>query len=96
MSFFLVILITSLATYLLRFVPLALLRKPLSEPHVVAFIEYLPYSLLAAMVVPGILSSTGTQLSAICGTAVALGAAIAGFSLPIVVALASAAALVIG
>lgn len=95
MNVFLVILITSVATYLLRFVPLALLRKPLREPHVVAFIEYLPYSLLAAMVAPGIISSTGTQLSAICGTVVALAAAVAGFSLPVVVALASAAALIL-
>lgn len=89
MSIFLLILATSIATYILRIVPLALLRKPLREPHVVAFIEYLPYAILTAMVVPGIFGSTGSLTSAIAGTVVALALALMNRSLPIVVAAAA-------
>lgn len=92
MSLFLLIVATSIATYILRIVPLALLRKPLREPRVVAFIEYLPYAILTAMVVPGIFGSTGSTASAAVGAAVALALALMNRSLPIVVAAAALAA----
>lgn len=92
MSVFLLILATSLATYVLRIVPLALLRKPLRDPRLVAFIEYLPYAILTAMVVPGIFGSTGSMPSAIAGTVAALALALMNKSLPIVVAVAAVAA----
>jgi len=85
----------ALATYALRVVPLALLRRPLREPHLVAFIGYLPYAILAAMVVPGVLGSTGDLASALVGTAVALLLALLGRSLPVVAAAAAAAALLV-
>ena len=45
------------ASYALRVIPLALLRRPLRNPRLVAFIERLPYAILAAMVVPDVFSS---------------------------------------
>ena len=48
------ILAVGLASYILRAVPLALLRRPLKNPRLVAFIERLPYAILAAMVVPDV------------------------------------------
>ena len=86
------ILAVALATYLLRVVPLALLRRPIREPHVVAFIEYLPYAILTAMVLPGIFSATGDALSSWAGFAVALAFGLCGRSLPVVALAATAAA----
>ena len=81
-------------TYALRAVPLALLRRPLREPHLVAFIGFLPYAILAAMIVPGVLDATGGHRpSALAGAAVALVLALLRRSLPVVAAGAAAAAL---
>ena len=88
------ILAVGLASYILRAVPLALLRKPLKNPRLVAFIERLPYAILAAMVVPDVFSSTGdTTSSSLCFVA-ALSLALFGRSLPVVAAAAAAVALV--
>jgi branched-subunit amino acid transport protein len=83
------------ASYALRAIPLALLRRPLRDRRLVAFIERLPYALLAAMVVPDVFSSTGDPLSATIGFAVALVLALLGRSLPLVAAAATAAAIAV-
>lgn len=86
------ILAVAAATYLLRAVPLALLRRPMRNPRAVAFIGYLPYAILAAMVVPGIFSGAGSPAASWTGAAVALALAVWGRSLPVVAAAAAAAA----
>jgi branched-subunit amino acid transport protein len=86
------ILAVAAATYLLRAVPLALLRRPLENPRAVAFIGFLPYAILSAMVVPGIFSGAGSRPASLAGAAVAFALAIWGRSLPVVAALAAAAA----
>ncbi len=86
------ILSVAAATYLLRALPLALLRRPLQNPRAVAFIGYLPYAILSAMIIPGIFSGAGTRPASLAGAAVAFGLALAGRSLPAVAALAAAAA----
>ena len=88
------ILAVALASYALRVLPLALLRRPLRNPRLVAFIERLPYAILAAMVVPGAFSSTGDTRTAAAGFAVALLLSLLGRSLPLVAAAATAAAFV--
>ena len=85
----------ALANYALRLLPLALLRRPLRSPRLVAFIERLPYAILAAMVVPDVFSSTGDPASAAAGFAVALALALLGRSLPVVAAAATAVALLV-
>ena len=87
-----IILLVAVATYLLRIVPLALLRRPLREPHLVAFIEYLPYTILTAMVLPGIFDSTGDARSSAIGAAAALALALLRRPLPVVAFGAAAAA----
>ena len=87
------VLAVAAASYALRAIPLALLRRPLRNPRLVAFIERLPYAILAAMVVPDVFSSTGDPLSAAVGFAVALVLALLGRSLPLVAAAATAAAI---
>ncbi|MBQ7721783.1 MAG: AzlD domain-containing protein [Kiritimatiellae bacterium] len=89
------ILVVAAASYALRALPLALLRRPMRNPRLVAFIERLPYALLAAMIVPDVFSSTGDPLSAAIGFAVALVLALLGRSLPLVAAAATAAAIAV-
>ena len=90
------ILVVAAATYALRVVPLALLRRPLREPHLVAFIGYLPYTILAAMVLPGIFGATGDGRTSAIGALVALTLALLGRSLPVVAFGAAAAAYIAG
>ena len=92
-SLLLLILAVGLASYVLRAAPLALLRRPLRNPRLVAFIERLPYAILAAMVVPNVFSSTGDATSSALGFAAALALALLGRSLPVVAAAAAAVAL---
>ena len=92
MSLPVIILVVAAATYLLRIVPLALLRRPLREPHLVAFIEYLPYTILTAMVLPGIFGSTDDARSSAVGAAAALALALLRRPLPVVAFGAAAAA----
>ena len=89
------VLAVAAASYALRALPLALLRRPLRNPRLVAFIERLPYAILAAMVVPDVFSSTGEPASAAVGFAVALALALLGRSLPLVAAAATAAAIAV-
>ena len=87
------ILAVGAASYALRALPLALLRKPLRNPRLVAFIERLPYAILAAMVIPDVFSSTGNAVSSTAGFAAALALALLGRSLPVVAAVAALVAL---
>lgn len=93
------ILVTAGVTYLLRAVPLVLLRRPLRNPYIVALLEYLPYALLSAMVFPAAFYATGggafpgtPPVPSLVGTAVALVLAFFGLSLPLVAGAATLAA----
>ena len=83
-----------LATVLPRVLPLLLVRRPLDGPRLGAFLRYVPYAVLAAMIVPDILHSTASVASAAAGSLVALVLAIRRRSL-IVVACGGAAAVLI-
>ena len=59
-------------TYATKGLTLLFFRKEIKSAYIRSFLYYLPYSVLAVMVFPTILFSTGTLLSGIAGTAVAL------------------------
>ena len=59
-------------TYLIRAVPFVLFRKKITNPHLKAFFDYIPYTVLSAMTFPAILYSTGSVYSATAGLIVAL------------------------
>lgn len=65
------ILIMAAVTYLIRMLPMTLLRKEIRNTTVKSFLFYVPYVTLAVMTFPSILSSTGSTLSAIAGLAAA-------------------------
>lgn len=62
-------------TYLIRMLPLVLIRKKLSNRFLQSLLYYIPYAVLAAMTFPAILYSTGNLKSGIFGLLAALVAA---------------------
>lgn len=50
-------------TYLIRMLPLVLLKKEIQNTFVKSFLYYVPYVTLAVMTFPAILGATGTVLS---------------------------------
>lgn len=85
------ILVMALVTYGLRVVPLVLLRRRITNPWLLSFLQYVPYAVLTAMTIPAIFFATSTWESGVVGLVVAVVLAVRGRSL-IVVALAAAAA----
>ena len=69
------ILVMAGVTYLIRMLPMALVKKEITSPYIKSFLYYVPYACLAAMTFPAILSATNSTVSAAIGFAVALIAA---------------------
>lgn len=59
-------------TYLCRCLTLMLVRHKIENRYVRSFLEYLPYSVLTAMVFPAVLYSTASIVSALVGMIVAI------------------------
>lgn len=59
-------------TYLIRLLPLTLLRKEIKNVYIRSFLFYVPYVTLAVMTFPAILSATGSIWSATAGFVVAV------------------------
>ena len=68
----LAVLLMALVTYLPRMLPLAIFRKEIKSKYIKSFLHYVPFAVLGALTFPDILFSTGTLVTAICGTIVAL------------------------
>ena len=66
------ILVMAVVTYLIRMLPLAILRKEITSPFVKSFLYYVPYACLSAMTFPAILSATSNIVSGAVGFVVAL------------------------
>ena len=69
------ILVMAGVTYLIRMLPLVLVKKEITSPYVKSFLYYVPYACLAAMTFPAILFATDSVISAAVGFIVALIAA---------------------
>jgi len=63
-SIWLYILVMSAVTYLIRMLPLVLIRKEIKNRFIRSFLYYVPYVTLAVMTFPAILSETGSIWSA--------------------------------
>ena len=66
------LIVMAVTTYLTRMLPLLLCKKKIKNPFVRSFLAYVPYAVLSAMTIPGILYSTGHMLTAAIGLFVAL------------------------
>ena len=89
-------LVMALTTYLIRMLPTTLLRRRIRSRFALRFFHYIPYAVLAAMLIPAVFSSTGSLPTAIAG--VAVGLLLSFFELPLlaVALLATLAAFLFG
>lgn len=82
--FGLYLLIMAGSTYLIRALPFALFEQKIKSPFIRSFLYYIPYTVLAAMTLPGALYATGSIISAAVGLAVAVAVSLKYRSLTVV------------
>ena len=90
MSIYIYVLVMALTTYLIRALPLTLLKKPIRSRFLRSFLHYVPTACLTAMTFPAILTAADHMISGAAGLVVGVLLALKNKSL-IVVAVASAA-----
>lgn len=66
------ILVMATVTYLIRVLPLTLIRRQVKNTFLRSFLFYVPYVTLAVMTFPAILQATGSPVSAWAGFLLAL------------------------
>lgn len=90
-NIYLYILVMTGVTYLIRLIPLTLLKRDISNIYIKTFLYYVPFVTLAVMTFPAILDATANIWSALGGFAVAVILAYQGNSLFKVAAVACSA-----
>lgn len=90
MSIYIYVLVMAVTTYLIRALPLTLLKKPIRSRFLRSFLHYAPTACLTAMTFPAILTATDHVISGAAGLLVGVLLALKNKSL-IVVAVASCA-----
>ena len=71
-NFYIYLIVMAGVTYLIRMLPLVLIKKKIKNKYLLSFLYYIPYAVLSAMTFPGIFYSTGSVVSAVVGTVIAL------------------------
>ncbi|MCR5657146.1 MAG: AzlD domain-containing protein [Butyrivibrio sp.] len=66
------IIVMAAVTYLIRMLPLTLIRREIKSKFVKSFLYYVPYATLAAMTFPAILHASDNMIASVLGFAVAL------------------------
>ena len=94
MSIYIYVLVMAVTTYLIRALPLTLLKKPIRSRFLRSFLHYVPTACLTAMTFPAILTATDHMISGAVGLLIGILLALKNKSL-IVVAVASCAAVFI-
>ena len=72
LKFLAYLLVMAGVTYLVRMLPMVLVRKKIKNTFVRSFLYYVPYAVLSVMTIPAIFYSTSYLASAIIGLCVAL------------------------
>ena len=78
------ILIMAVITYLIRVLPLVLIRREIKNQTIRSFLYYVPYVTLSAMTFPAILYATDSMISATAALAVSALLGLRGCKLPTV------------
>lgn len=95
MTFLPYLIVMAGVTYLIRAIPLVLVKHKIKNRFLNSFLYYIPYTVLASMTFPAILYATGSKLSATAGLIVAILLAYRKKSLIVVATGACAAVLVV-
>ena len=72
LPFFTYLAVMAGVTYLVRMLPLVLVKKKIQNRFLLSFLYYIPYAFLSVMTIPAIFYATDYRLSAVIGCAVAL------------------------
>ena len=94
-SFIIYLAIMFAVTYLIRVLPLTLIRGRIKNRYIRSFLTYIPYTVLGAMTFPAIFYAVDNIAAAAAGAVVALIAAFFGRGLCTVAACASAAVYIV-
>ena len=71
MNIYLYIVVMAAVTYLIRLIPLTLIRKQIQNRFLKSFLYYVPYACLMAMTFPAVFYATDHLLAAAAGVAAA-------------------------
>lgn len=93
MKFLVYLIVTAGTTYLVRMLPLVLMKGRIRNRFLLSFLHYIPYAVLSVMTIPSIFSATGDLRTAAAGFVVAMVLSWKGRSLLTVAAAACAAVL---
>ena len=93
MKFLIYLIVTAGTTYLVRMLPLVLMKGKIRSRFLLSFLHYIPYAVLSVMTIPAIFSATGDLRTAAAGFVVAMVLSWKGRSLLTVAAAACAAVL---
>ena len=80
-NMYIYILITGVVSYIIRVLPLTLIRKPIENKYLQSFLYYVPYVTLAAMTFPAIIHATQSPVSGVLALIIGIFAAYAGAGL---------------
>lgn len=89
-SFIIYLAVMFAVTYLIRVLPLTMIRGKIKNRYIRSFLAYIPYTVLGAMTFPAVFYAVGNTAAAAAGAAAALIAAFFGRGLCTVAACASA------
>jgi len=81
MKTYLYILVMAATTYLIRVLPLTLIRKPIRSPFLRSFLFYVPYVTLAVMTFPAIMNATQSPIAGAAAMVIGIIAAWCGLGL---------------
>ncbi len=71
-SFWIYLLVMALVTYLVRMIPLVLVKKKIKNKFICSFLYYIPYAVLSVMTIPAIFYAVDNRISAFFGFLVAM------------------------
>jgi len=66
-NFFIYLAVCAGVTYLVRAVPLLLVKKKITNRFALSFLHYIPYAVLGVMTVPACFFATGDPVTAVVG-----------------------------
>lgn len=87
-SFFVYLVVMAGVTYLVRMLPLVLVKKKIKNRYLISFLHYIPYAVLSCMTIPACFYATGSIISAAAGVIAAFWLAYRGKGLLVVASVA--------
>ena len=95
-NIYIYLLVAAGVTYLIRALPMTLIRKNIKNKYIRSFLYYVPYVTLSVMTFPAILSATGSVLAGAVALVASAVLALMGCKLPLVATVSCVAVFLVG